>query len=148
MVWIPALKRQKLKDQPEDGRTASKPLCNIFFLLPGSAGGRGSAQPPKPPPPRGISHPRMEFARSLLRLRRPPKAADPGEVVGVGGVPSRWALLGQAEGPFQRGVPASVPSAVPRVPPRVRVLCPSHGDTPFRVTFPAGNPLGTRTPGQ
>lgn len=140
MVWIPALKRQKIKHQPEEGCTASKPLCNTFFLLPGSAGGRGSAQPPKPPP-RGTSHPCMEFARSLLRLRRPPQAADPGEVVGVGGG-SRpagpcWA---KRRGRF-RGVSQPVsPPPSPVSPPR------GEGPVPIPRGYPVSGDLSGREP--
>lgn len=50
MVWIPTLKNHKIKDQPEDGCSASKALCNIFLFLlrlPGSAGGKGSTQLPR-----------------------------------------------------------------------------------------------------
>ena len=57
---------------------------------------------------RGTSRPCTEFARSLLRLPRPQKVADAEQDPGEGG-PVLWALLGQAEGAFQRGVPASSP---------------------------------------
>lgn len=109
MVWIPTLKNHKIKDPPEYGCTSSKPLCNIFLLLPGSAGRRGSAQLPVEPPetsPAGV-FPSPHGVREVSAFV-PPPAKSHGCGAGPGEGMSHWALLGQTEGAFQRGVQASL----------------------------------------
>lgn len=143
MVWIPTSKNHKIKDQPEDGCSASKALCNIFLflvLLPGSAGGRGSAQLPGEPltplPPGQLS--------SLHRVRQvSAPAPPPSKSRGCGAGPGKGGhlplgLAGRSRGGVSEGCPGHSPP--PPAPASVRVLCASHGDTPFWVVFLAGNP--------
>lgn len=102
-------KTHKIKDPPEDGCTSSKPLCNVFLLLPERAGGRRSAQFPVEPPktsPAGALPSPHEVRK--VSAPAPPPSKSHGCGAGPGGGVSHWALLGQMKGAFQRGVPASL----------------------------------------